>query len=224
VGGGEGEIVSDRGAGRGLRDGGFFLSVVKDFPDPRAEPGSKGDREMTEPERGNLSLGYRIKELVVTTSLLAFGVTFELVSKWSPELKKELLEWEEGRVFSLALMNNGPAMSLQKQGDHIKYLGLSLKDPKLTIYFKNLDAALLMFFGQIGSHMGFIEHRAILHGNLGEAMQAARAMNIVQKYLMPGFILNKTFKVPPEFSFSDYLLKAKVMVLLTPYLILNLGK
>ncbi len=179
---------------------------------------------MTEPERGNLPLGYRIKELVMKISLLAFGVTFELVSKWCPELKKELEDWEEGRVFSLAVMNGGPALSLQKQGDHIKYLGLSLKDPKFIIYFKNVDAALLIFTGQIGSHMGFIEHRAILHGDLSEAMQAARAMTIVQKFLMPGFILNKTFKTPPKFSFSDYLLKGKVMALLTPYLILNLGK
>ena len=175
-------------------------------------------------EPAKKSLTYKVKELVMKTSLLAFGVTFELVSKWSEELKKELADWEEGRVFGLAVMNNGPAMSIRKEGDHVKYLGLSLKDPKLTIYFKNVDAALLIFTGQIGSHMGFIEHRAICHGNLYEAMQAARAMNLVQKYLMPGFILNKTFKVPPKFSFADYLLKGKVMALLTPYLILNLGK
>lgn len=170
------------------------------------------------------SLVYKVKEFVVKTSLFAFGVTFEIVSKYSPELKQEISDWEDGRVFSMGLMNNGPAMSIKKQGDHIEFLGMAHKDPKLTIYFKNVEGALLVFTGQIGSHMAFIDHRANCHGNLAEAVQTARAMNIVQKYLMPGFILNKTFKDPPKFTFSQLMLKAKVYALLTPYMILNLGK
>jgi hypothetical protein len=170
------------------------------------------------------SLAYKIKEFVVTTSLFAFGVTFEIVSKYSEELQKEIADWEDGRVFSLGLMNNGPGMSIKKEGGRIKFLGMGLQNPKVTVFFKNVDGALLVFTGQIGSHMAFIDHRANCHGALSEAVQAARAMNVVQKYLMPGFILNKTFKVPPTFTFSQLLLKAKVMALLTPYMIINLVK
>ena len=170
------------------------------------------------------SLVYMIKEFVVKTSLFAFGVCFEIVSKYSDELKKEIADWEDGRVFSLGLMNNGPAMSIKKEGDHIVFLGMGHKNPKLTIFFKNVEGALLVFTGQIGSHMAFIDHRANCHGNLAEAVQTARAMNVVQKYLMPVFILNKTFKAPPTFTFSQLLLKAWVMALLTPYMVISLFK
>jgi hypothetical protein len=179
---------------------------------------------MNEPILTPKSLTYKIKELVIKTSLFAFGVTFELVSKHSPELKQEISDWEEGRTFSLGLWNNDLAMSVQKKGDRVFFLGLAHVNPKLTIYFRNVDAALLVFMGQIGSHMAFIEHRGYLHGNLGEAMQTARAMNIVQKYLFPVLILNKTFKEPPTFTFSQLMLKARVYATLVPAMILNLGK
>jgi len=170
------------------------------------------------------SLTYKLKEFVITSSLLAFGTTFELVSKYSPELKKELADWEEGRTFGLGVWNGGPVMTIQKKDGRAVYLGLKLVNPKLTIFFRNVDAALLIFTGRLGSHMSFIEHRAFLQGNLGEAMQTARAMNIVQKFLMPGFILNKTFKVPPKFTLADYLVKARVMLMLVPAMIPNLFK
>jgi hypothetical protein len=171
-----------------------------------------------------LSLSYRVKESVVSTSLLALATAFEIVSKHSAELKAELAGWEEGRTFSLGVLPEGPAITLKKEGDRIIYLGKGEKNPGLKILFKNLDSALLPFTGQMGSHTAFIQHRAILHGNIGEAMQISRAMNMVQKYLMPGFILNKTFKSPPKLGLSGLLLKAWVMATLAIGLIANAFK
>jgi hypothetical protein len=167
---------------------------------------------------------YKIKEFVIKMSLFTFGVTFEMVSKHSEELQKEISNWEEGRAFSLGIVNGGPAMTVQKVNGRIKFLGMDHINPKLTIYFKNVEGALLVFTGQIGSHMAFIDHRAYLHGNLGEAVQTARAMNVVQKYLFPSLILNKTFKVPPTFTFSQLMLKGRIYLTLVFGLALNLGK
>ncbi len=158
-----------------------------------------------------LSLGFRVKRSVVNTSLLALATAFEIVSRHSPELKAELADWDEGRVFSLGILPDGPAIALKKEGGVIHYLGKGHQDSKLKVLFKNVDSALLPFTGQMGSHTAFAQHRAILHGNVGEAMQVSRAMNMVQKFLMPGFILNKTFKNPPRFTASDLMLKARVM-------------
>jgi hypothetical protein len=47
-------------------------------------------------------------------------------------------------------------------------------------------------------------------------MEALRAMNIVQSYLYPGFVLKKTFKRAPKMSFGELALKAKVMLVLLP--------
>jgi len=170
------------------------------------------------------SMAYRVKESVVKISLLALATAFEMVSKSSPELKAELADWEDGRVFSLGVLPDGPAISLKKEGGAIRYLGKGYKEPKLKVLFKNVDAALLPFTGQMGSHMAFVQHRAILHGNIAEAMQVNRAMDIVQNYLMPGFIMKKNSKRPPKMTAAGMLLKAKVMATLGIGLLLNMRK
>ncbi len=171
-----------------------------------------------------LSMTYKVKETIVKTSLLALATTFEIVSKHSPELKAEIADWEDGRVFSLGVLPDGPAVSLKKEGDQIRYLGKGYKNPKLKVLFKNVDAALLPFTGQMGSHTAFVQHRAIVHGNIGEAMQASRAMDIVQTYLMPVFILKKNSKRPPKLTGAEMLLKARVMTTLGIGLLLNMTK
>lgn len=169
-------------------------------------------------------MSYQVKKTVVETSLQALAAAFEIVSQSAPEMKAELADWEDGRVFSLGVLPNGPAVSLQKKGSEIRYLGKGYHNPQLKILFKNLDSAILPFTGQIGSHIAFVQRRAILHGNVGEAMQISRAMAIVQSYLMPGLVFSKIFKRPPKLTPAQLFLKARVMVTLGLGIIKNMGK
>ena len=169
-------------------------------------------------------MSYQVKKMVVETSLQALAAAFEIVSQHAPEMKAELADWEEGRVLSLGVLPNGPAISLQKKGSEIHYLGKGYLNPKLKVLFKNLDSAILPFTGQIGSHIAFVQRRAILHGNVGEAMQISRAMAIVQSYLMPGLVFNKIFKRPPKLTPAQLFLKARVMATLGFGIIKNIRK
>ena len=171
-----------------------------------------------------LSLAYKTKRAVVSTSLLALATAFETLSKHCPELQAEIANWEDGRVVTLGVLPGEPAISIKKEGDRIVYLGKGVKDPNLAIFFKNMDSAILPLTGQMGSHTAFVQHRAILHGNIYEAMQMNRAMAIVQGYLMPGFIMKKISKRPPKMSASQLMLKARLMATLTFGLIMNAGK
>ena len=168
-----------------------------------------------------LSPGFRIKRLIVSTSLLALGTAFEIVSKSDPGLKAELKDWEEGREFSMGVLPDGPSITMKKEGDHIRFLGKGIGTPKLVIYFKNIDCALLPLSGQIGADTAFAQHRAILHGNVADAMQTNRAMAIVQKYLLPDFILKKGSKRPPKYTGAQLMLKMKVMSILGLAMLLN---
>ena len=172
----------------------------------------------------SLSRSYRTKRSVVSTSLLASGVAFDLVSKHSPELKAEIADWEEGRVFSLGVLPDGPAISLRKEGDRIRYLGKGYKNPKLKLLFKNIDCAHLMMTGKISSSAAFAQHRTILHGNLVDAMQISRAMAIVQSYLLPGSALKKSMKRPPRPTPAQRLLKARIMATLGIAVLVNMRK
>jgi len=175
-------------------------------------------------QSSTLSVGFKAKRAVVSTSLLALGVAFEIVSKHAKELKEELKYWQDGLVISLGVLN-GPIITFKNDGGEIKYLGKGIKgNPDLTIYFKNVDSAFMTFTGQMGSYTAFVQHRALLHGNVGQAMQASRAMAIVQTYLMPGLIFDKLFKRAPKLSASQLALKARVMATLTPLMIAKAGK
>jgi len=154
---------------------------------------------------------YRVKRAIARTSLLALGVGFETVSKHDRDLKAEIADWQDGRVFSVGVLPDGPSVTLRKSGDRVRYLGQGDGPSRQRVLFKNVDAALPPLTGKMGSHTAFIQHRAILHGNVAEAMQMSRAMDIVQTYLMPGFVLKRTMKRAPKLTLRQYLLKAWVL-------------
>jgi hypothetical protein len=168
---------------------------------------------------------YRAKRLVARTSLLALGVAFELAAKYDPEIQEELAEWPDGLVFAMGVLPNGPYISVQKlEGDRVRYLGLDMKSPAVSILFKNLDSALLSFTGQIGTHVAAAQHRFILRGNVAEGMKIARVMNMVQAYLFPALLLRKIFKRVPKLTPAQRWIKAKILVALVPGLLLNMAK
>lgn len=171
-----------------------------------------------------LSVSFRAKRAVVQTSLVALGTAFEIVSRLSPELKAELAEWEEGRTVSLGVLPAGPAMAVRKESDHVNYLGQGEHGAGVKLLFKNMDSAFLVLTGQIGSDQAFAEHRAIVHGSLNQAMQVNRALALVQKFLMPGLILKKIMKRPPRLRGSEWWVYARLMLALTPALVLNWSK
>lgn len=178
--------------------------------------------KMTAPK--GLSISYRIKRSILSTSMYALAVHFDLVSRFSSDLKSEIEGWDDGMVFSLSTLPDGPAVSIKKEGDRIHYLGRGMKNPDLNVLFKNVDAAFLPFTAQMGAPVAFAQHRAIVHGNLGAAIKLLRGMNIVQTYLMPGFILKRNFKRPPKLTFSKLLLKLFLVTILPVGLIVNIAK
>lgn len=170
------------------------------------------------------SMKYGIKEKIASGALLALGVAFEMTSKRIPELRKEISGWEEGRTFSLAVLPHGPSITMIKKGNVIKYLGTGIAGSDLIIYFKNIDSALMTFLGLIGSHTASAQGRTIVHGDIGAVMQIARAMNIVQLYLMPGMVIKKTYKRPPVLSSIQLMRKAAIYAELVPCLLLNMSR
>ncbi len=165
------------------------------------------------------AVSYKAKRAVVSSSMRTMGATFELVSEKCPELQSELGEWEDGRVVGLGVLPDGPAISLVAEQGRIRFLGKGLQNPTISILFKNMDAAAMIFGGQMGAHMGSVEHRVILHGNLVHAMQTVRAMNITQKFLMPTMLLNRNTKRPVRLSGAELRIKSRVLAGLVPRLV-----
>ena len=170
------------------------------------------------------TLSYRLKKMVVGIALLALGGTFEKVSKHSAELKQEIKTWKKGIVISLGVLPNGPSISLKEDNGTIRYLGRGYKNPDVRILFKNMDSAFMPFTAQMGSHIAFVQHRALLHGNVVDGIKANRAMGIVQAYLLPGIVFKKVFKLPPKLTLRQKLFKLYVYLTMGVDMALNAGK
>ncbi len=162
---------------------------------------------------------HRAQSALVAASLRALGATFELVSKYSPELQAELATWEDERSVCMGVLPDGPNMTFVHEAGRIRFSGMVNENPDVAMFFKNVESAVMTFTGQMGAHTASIQKRVVVHGNVTHAMQAMRAMSMVQKFLLPGPILNKTFKNPPRLSAAELLIKAKVLAALTPQLL-----
>jgi hypothetical protein len=158
------------------------------------------------------------KTALCRTSLLALGMTFELVSDHVPEMADELSSWNEGRRVGIGVLPEGPFITLEKRGARLAYLGSGLASPDIAILFKNLDSAVLVFTGQIGAHHAVAENRVVVRGPNHQGMEATRAMALVQTYLFPGLLLQKTFKRPPRLSRAQLLTKGRIYAALVPAL------
>ncbi|HPM77083.1 MAG TPA: hypothetical protein PK961_08335 [bacterium] len=165
------------------------------------------------------------KQAVAKTSLVAVGVAFELAAKYSQDVRDEVATWRDNLVFAMGVLPNGPYITIQKTGhDQVKYLGSYMQMPDVAILFKNFDCALMVFTGQMGTHIAAAERRFIIRGNIGETMSINRALGIVQSFLFPGIIVQKTFRRVPEPSTERTMAKFKVLAALTPALALKAFK
>jgi hypothetical protein len=169
-------------------------------------------------------LTHKAKVAVAATGLVALGVAFEILSRHSAEMQREIEPWNDGRTFSLGVLPAGPAIAVRKEAGRLIFLGRGEHDAPLRILFKTLDSALLVLTGQMASHTAFAEHRILVHGPIDETAQANRAMAIVVKYLFPGVMLGSLTKRKPMLTRQELALKARLYATLTPALVRGIAK
>lgn len=178
---------------------------------------------MGETKANPVSTLFWIKRTVMQISLLAFGMSFELLSKMDPRVAEEAKAWPDGWRFRLGVLPEGPAVNLVKQAGRMVMIGMGVeKDVDLAVMFKNNDNALLVFTGRIGSPTAFAEHRAICHGSIQQAMQVSRAMDVITLHLFPRAMNYFTFKRLPPLRWSEIVINLKLYALLGPALVSGL--
>lgn len=158
----------------------------------------------------------RVKYTFCSIVLSVLGSAFEVVSKRAPEFNDEISTWEDGRRFAIGILSRGPYITLEKRGDAIRFLGKGLLSPEISMFFKNLDAAIPVFLGLKGSFQVFAENGMLVDGNLSHTMEVNRVANIVNAYLFPGIMLKNVLKRTPRFNLLQLTVKARVYIELMP--------
>lgn len=98
---------------------------------------------------------------------------------------------------------DGPAVSLVKRGDRVRFLGTrAVPGAHLTIAFKHLDAALPVLLGQTSVAEGYAQRRMTMRGDITFGMSVVRVMLLVEAYLFPQLITRKIMQRVPERAVS----------------------
>ncbi len=163
----------------------------------------------------------RAKLFAVQAGLFLLGRALEAAAVLDRDVRNEVDGWNDPMTIMLHVQSHGPSMVLKKQDGVLRYAGSSPVDADLTIYFKNLESAFLVFSAQMGSPQGSAEHRVSLKGDASQAMSLIRCMEIAQAYLFPKVIARQCLKSVPPLTLKRAVIRAGILGLGIP---LGLGR
>lgn len=136
--------------------------------------------------------------LIVKIMLKIIGKSMCSVSKFDPEIKREIASWPENFTFSLKVLPLGPKITIQKTPEGKLKIVKNTKRADLSIVFKNIDAAYEMVTLQKGVAQTYAEKRLIAKGDLAFALSLTRTINRTERYLLPRIFLRKIMQKLPK--------------------------
>ncbi len=160
----------------------------------------KNYRTNIEPSSNNL------KYHAVKVGFLALGRALQSASNFEQDIIKDISEWNEGFIFSMDVLPNGPSLVMKKENRKMKLIGTKKnKDADLIVEIKNLDTAYRMITTQAGAHHVFAEHKISVTGNVADSMILIRLLYIVEGYLFPEILNKNILKKSPKMTIKKHI-------------------
>lgn len=148
-------------------------------------------------------LDYRFQRAYVSTIMSLFSRLIAASSQ-TDEVIQELIEpLPEGFVACLEVLPAGPRIMLQKKGNYfISLPSHSSLKPDISIRFKHVTIAYLLFTFQENTATAFANNRMQLDGDTAIAMRIVRCLNRIQAIHLPKILGEKAVKTYPEMLWS----------------------
>ncbi|TXJ06640.1 MAG: hypothetical protein E6Q25_08980 [Acinetobacter sp.] len=151
-----------------------------------------------------------LQQAYVALMMDVIGRGLVMASQVDDEIKQEVAGFPAGLVFSMKVFPNGSRFVAKVQDDHSLKL---LKDfngkPDLTVTFKHLSHAFLVFSFQEGTARAFANDRMVVNGDVSYAIRLVRCLNKMEALILPKLVANLAVKAyPQDLSFKDKLTTA----------------
>lgn len=115
------------------------------------------------------------------------------------DIKEEFEAFPVGFVFSMSVFPKQCSFAIQVQKDHsLKLLDHYDKKPDLTIMFKHIYYAYMIFSFQESTAQAFANDRMIADGDLSYAIRLVRCLDHMEAIILPKIIASKAVKAYPE--------------------------
>ena len=122
-----------------------------------------------------------------------------MASQVDEEVKQEVAKFPVGFVLSMNVFPHGPAFIAKVTPDHQLELLHSVENkPDLTITFKHLSHAFLVFSFQESTAQAIAHDRMIADGDVGYAIRLVRCLNKMEALILPKLLAELAVKQYPH--------------------------
>ncbi len=122
-----------------------------------------------------------------------------MASQVDEEIAQEVAHFPVGFILSMNVFANGPAFVAQVTEDaQLTLLTESVRKPDLSISFKHLHHAFLVFSFQESTAQAFANDRMIADGDLSHAIRLVRCLNKMEALILPKLLAELAVKQYPQ--------------------------
>ena len=133
------------------------------------------------------------------------GRAMQAMSQVDAEIRKEASALPEGFSFQMTVLPSGPNVVMKAaSGGRLGYQGAGDGcKPDLSIIFKHLVHAHMVFTFEESTTQSLANDRMIIDGDVPSAMKVVRILNRLECYILPKFVAARAVKRYPKIGLGD---------------------
>lgn len=140
-----------------------------------------------------------IEQAYVKLMLDVIGRGLAMASQVDDEIKQDVSKFPVGLIVSMAVFNNDAAFIARvNEKHHLELVDHVDTKPDLTITFKHIHHAFLVFSFQESTAQSFANDRMVADGDLGHAIRLVRCLNKMEALILPKKVAELAVKEYPQ--------------------------
>ena len=130
-----------------------------------------------------------------------------MASQVDEEIQQEIAKFPVNFVLSMNVFPKGPAFIAKVTPDHqLELISNTDEKPDLTITFKHVNHAYLVFSFQESTAQAFANDRMVADGDLSHAIRLVRCLNKMEALILPKLVAELAVKeYPPHLTLKEKL-------------------
>lgn len=148
-----------------------------------------------------------LQQIYVKTMMDVIGRGLVMASQVDQEVQHEISQFPVGFVLSMSVFPNGPAFVAQVNSNgQLNLLNAYTDKPDLTVRFKHMHHAFLVFSFQESTAQAFANDRMVADGDLSYAIRLVRCLNKMEALILPKLVAELAVKqYPTQLPLKDKL-------------------
>ncbi|WP_122901597.1 hypothetical protein [Acinetobacter sp. B51(2017)] len=140
-----------------------------------------------------------LQQIYVKLMMDVIGRGLVMASQVDQEIQSEISKFPSGFVLSMSVFPQGPAFVARvTQSTELELLTDYAAKPDLTIQFKHLSHAFLVFSFQESTAQAFANDRMVADGDLSYAIRLVRCLNKMEALILPKLLAELAVKQYPQ--------------------------